>query len=85
LEREVERLQDEVVTLKTAIAEAINKGQKPLADLNDIPGSGPVSHKKSALTRTNAGSGVAGWVDDLRRRAAGPYSSALPTPDCWQT
>ena len=26
LQREVERLQDEVVTLETAIAEAINKG-----------------------------------------------------------
>lgn len=72
LEREAERLQDEVMILKTAIAEAINKGQKSLADLNDIPASGPVSHKKSALTRTNAGSGVAGWVDDPRRRAAGP-------------
>jgi hypothetical protein len=71
LEREVERLQDEAVTLKTAIAEAINKGQKSLADLNDIPGSGPVSHKKSALTRTNAGLGIAGWVDDLRIRAVG--------------
>jgi hypothetical protein len=59
------------VTLKTAIAEAINKGQKSLADLNDIPGSGPVSHKKSALTRTNAGLGIAGWVDDLRIRAVG--------------
>jgi hypothetical protein len=72
LQREVERIQDEIVILKTAIAEAINKGQKSLADLNDIPGSGPVFHKKSALIRTTAGSRVAGWVDDLRRRASGP-------------
>ena len=71
LERKVEHLQDEVMTLKTAIAEAINKGQKSLADLNDIPVSVPVSNKKSALTRINAGSGVAVWVDDLRIRAAG--------------
>jgi hypothetical protein len=71
LEREIERLQDEVVTLKKAIVEAINKGQKSLADLNDISGSGPVSNKKSALTCADAGSGVAGWIDDLRRRAAG--------------
>ena len=57
---EVERLHDEVVALKTAIEEAINKGQKSMDDLNDIPRSGPVSNKDFALTHMNAGSGVAG-------------------------
>jgi len=42
---EVERLHDEVVTLKTAIEEAINKGQKSMDDLDDIPKSGRVSER----------------------------------------
>jgi len=45
LEMEVERLHDEVVTLKTAIEEAINKGQKSMDDLDDIPKSGRVSER----------------------------------------
>ena len=45
LELEVERLRDEVVTLKTAIEEAIREGQKSLDDLNDIPRSGLVSKR----------------------------------------
>ena len=65
LEREVERLQDEVVVLKTAIEEAINKGQKSVDGLSDVHWPGPVSNKKSAPTRTNAGSGVVGCVDDF--------------------
>jgi hypothetical protein len=47
LEMEVKRLQDEVVTLKTAIEEAINKGQKSVDDLKDIPRSGLVSKRNS--------------------------------------
>jgi hypothetical protein len=43
LEMEVERLHDEIVTLKTAIEEAIHEGQKSMDDLNDIPRSGLVS------------------------------------------
>ena len=62
---EVKRLHDEVVTLKTAIEEAINKGQKSVDDLNGIPGSGLVSNKDFALTHMNAGSGVVGSVDDF--------------------
>jgi seryl-tRNA synthetase len=65
LEKDGKSLQDEVVTLKTAIEEAINKGQKSLASLNDIPEPDLVANKDFALTRTNAGSGVVGWVDDF--------------------
>jgi hypothetical protein len=65
LEMEVKRLHEEVVTLKAAIEEAINKGQKSLDDLNDIPRSGLVSSKDFALTHMNPGSGVVGWVDDF--------------------
>jgi len=36
---EVKRLHDEVVTLKTAIEEAIREGQKSTDDLDDIPKS----------------------------------------------
>jgi hypothetical protein len=45
LEMEVERLHDEVVTLKTAIEEAIREGQKSMDGLNDIPRSGLVSKR----------------------------------------
>ena len=62
---EEKRLHDEFVTLKTAIEEAINKGQKSLDDLNDIPRSDLVSNKDFALTYMNAGSGIVGWVDDF--------------------
>jgi hypothetical protein len=45
LEMEVERLHDEIVTLKTAIEEAIREGQKSTDDLDDIPRSGLVSKR----------------------------------------
>jgi len=62
---EVKRLYDDVMTLKTAIEEAIIKGQKSMAGLNDIPDSGLVSNEDFALTYVNVGSGVVGWIDDL--------------------
>ncbi len=65
MEIEVKRLQDEFVTLKMAIEEAIIKGQKSVAVLSDIPESGSVSNEDFALTRVNAGSGIVGWVDDF--------------------
>jgi hypothetical protein len=65
LETEVKSLYDDVMTLKMAIEEAIIKGQKSLAGLSDIPRSVLVSHEGFALTRTNSGSGVVGWVDDF--------------------
>ena len=62
---EVKCLCDDVVTLKTAIEEAIIKGQKSLDGLNDIPGSGLVSNEDFVLTCVHAGSGVVGWLDDF--------------------
>ncbi len=65
MEMEVKCLYDDVVTLKTAIEEAIIKGQKSVAVLSDIPESDLVSNKDFALTCVNAGSGVVGWLDDF--------------------
>jgi len=65
LEMELKRLQNEFVTLKTAIEEAINKGQKSRTDLNDIPRSSLVSNEHFTLTHMSAGSGIVGWVDDF--------------------
>jgi hypothetical protein len=65
LEREVKRLHDEVVTLKTAIKEAINKGQKSLGDLNGIPRSGWVSNKNFALICVNSSLVVVDQVVDF--------------------
>ena len=65
MEMEVKCLQDEFVTLKTAIEEAIIKGQKSVAVLSDIPESDLVSNEDFALTCVNAGSGVVGWVNDF--------------------
>ena len=65
MEIEVKRLYDDVVTLKTAIEEAIIKGQKSVAVLGEIPESGLVSNEDFALTCVNAGSGVVGWLDDF--------------------
>jgi len=58
-------LQDEFVILKTAIEEAINKGQKSVHDFNGIHRNGMAFSKDVALTCMNVGSGVVGWVDDF--------------------
>ena len=65
LEMEVKCLYDDVVTLKTAIEEAIIKGQKSVAVLSGIPGSGLFSNDDFVLTCVNAGSGIVGWLDDF--------------------
>ena len=65
MEVEAKRLQDEFVTLKIAIEEAIMKGQKSVAVLSDIPELDLVSDEDFALTCVNAGSGIVGWVDAL--------------------
>ena len=65
MEMEVKRLQDEFVTLKTAIEEAIIKGQKSMAGPNDMRGYGLVSEEDLVRTSMNAGSDVVGWVDDF--------------------
>jgi hypothetical protein len=62
---EVKYLHDDVMTLKTAIEEAIIKGQKSVAVLSDIPESDLVSNEDFALTCVNTGSGVVGWVNDF--------------------
>lgn len=54
MEKDGKRLQEEVVTLKTAIEEAINKGQKSIDDLKDTPRSGLVSNKDFALICVNS-------------------------------
>jgi hypothetical protein len=65
LETEVECLEHEVMTLKTAIEEAIMKGQKSLAVFTDVPESGVVFDEEFAMTCSDAGAGVVGWVDDF--------------------
>lgn len=65
METEVKCLEREVMTLKTAIEEAIMKGQKSLAVFTDVPGSGVVFDEDFGLTRGGTGSGVVGWVDDF--------------------
>jgi hypothetical protein len=62
---EIKRLQDEIVTLKAAIEEAIIKGQKSMAGLSDISESGLVSNEDFTLTSVNESSGVVGQVDDF--------------------
>lgn len=65
MEMETKRLQDEFVLLKTAIEEAINKGQRSVDDLDGIHRYGMEFSKDIALTCMNVGSGVVGWVDDF--------------------
>jgi len=62
---EVKCLYDEVITLKTAIEEAIIKGQKSVDLLSEIPESDVVFDEDFALTCAGAGPGVVGWVDDF--------------------
>jgi hypothetical protein len=65
LETEVNCLEREVMTLKTAIEEAIVKGQKSLAVFTDVPKSRVVFDEDLGLTCGGTGSGVVGWVDDF--------------------
>ena len=65
LEMEVKCLYDDVVTLKTAIEEAIIKGQKSVAVLSDIPESALVPNEDFALAYVNVGSGIVGWLADF--------------------
>lgn len=65
LEMEAKRLYDEVATLEAAIAEAIIKGQKSVASLEDIPASGLVSDEDLAVACVGPCPGVVGWADDF--------------------
>jgi hypothetical protein len=65
LEMEVKCLYDEVATLKTAIEEAIIKGQKSVAVLSDIPESDLISNEDFVFTGVNESSRIVGWLDDF--------------------
>jgi hypothetical protein len=54
LEKEGKSLRDEVVSLKTAIEEAIRERQKSMDDLSGIPRSGRVSNREFALICVNS-------------------------------
>ena len=65
LKAEIESLYDEVMTLRTAIEEAIIKGQKSMGVLNDVPAADLVSNNDLRSTCVSEGSGVVGWADDF--------------------
>ena len=65
LKTEVKSLYDDVMTLKTAIEEAIMKGQKSFGGLGDIAESVVISDEELDLIDVHWGSGVVGWVDDF--------------------
>ena len=65
METKVKCLEDQFVTLRTAIEEAIIKGQKSVAVFSDISESDLVAAEDFALTCVNTGSGIVGWLDDF--------------------
>ena len=65
LNTEAKCLYDEVLTLKTAIEEAIIKGQKSFGRLSDIAESGMTTDEEPDLIDVGGGSGLVGWVDDI--------------------
>jgi hypothetical protein len=65
VQMEARRLEDEFVALKTAIEEAIIKGQKSVALFDRIPEWDLVSREDFARSCANAGSGIVGWIDDF--------------------
>jgi len=65
LETEAERLQKQVVLLKTAIEDAIVKRQRTLSRLEDNLDSRVVSREALVLTCSHKGSQVIGWLDDF--------------------
>ena len=65
LKTEVKCLEREVMTLKTAIEEAIMKGQRSVAVIDCVLESRAVLDEDPALTCAGTGSGVVGWVDDF--------------------
>jgi hypothetical protein len=65
VDMEVKYLQDEVMTLRMAIEEAIMKGQKSFGALGDIAESHMTSDEELDPSDMNGGSGVVGWIDDF--------------------
>ena len=65
MEMQIERLEDEFLALKTALEEALIKGQRLTGDLGEVPDFTLVSSEYSISARATARPGVVGWVDDL--------------------
>lgn len=65
LETEVKYLHDEIMTLKTAIEEAIIKGQNSLDPVSDVPESDVAFEENLAVTCADAVPGTVGWIDDF--------------------
>ena len=65
METEVRSLYDDVMTLKTAIEEAIIKGRKCMDGLNGFQGSEMVCNEGFTLSCAPTGSGLVGWLDDF--------------------
>ena len=65
LKREVKCLDDEVLTLKMAIEEAIIRGQRSFGALGDTTESAVIADEELALDEANGDSGLVGWIDDL--------------------
>ena len=65
LETEVKCLEREVITLRMAIEEAILRGQRSVAILDDVPESDVAGNEDSAFTCVNADPGIVGQVDDF--------------------
>jgi hypothetical protein len=62
---DVKCLYDEVLTLKTAIEEAIIKGQKAFGTLSDSTESGMTADAELDLADVEGGSRFVGWVDQI--------------------
>lgn len=65
METEVKCLYDEILTLRTAIEDAIIKGQKAFGKLSDSTESGMTAAEELDLIDVSGGSGLVGWVDDI--------------------
>ena len=65
MEMQIERLEDEFLALKTALEEALIKGQRLTGDLGEVSDFSLVSSEYSISARATARPGVVGWVDDL--------------------
>ncbi len=65
LETDVKCLYDEVLTLKTAIEEAIIRGQKAFGTLSGSPESAMTADEELDLADIQQGPGLVGWVDQI--------------------
>ena len=65
LRTDVKCLYDEVLTLKTAIEEAIIRGQKAFGTLSDRTESGMTANAELDPVDVIGGSRLVGWVDQI--------------------